>query len=191
MNDRATANMKALHSPTRSRGLTLLEMLIVLGILGIIAAAGVPSLIDTMNRMAVNSAARLFTSALSLARSEAVKRGRNVSICPSASGTDCAAGTWADGWIVFVDANGDANGAAGSVDAGDEVLRVYTALADLELAASPTTNLLTYDNKGYGRMSSALTFTLCPLDGNEDNARQVQISLSGRSRTITQGVACS
>ena len=183
--------MKALRSSTRSAGLTLIELLIVLGIIAFMSFMAVPSLMDTLNRMRVNSAARLISSALSLARSEAVKRGRNVSICPSTSGTDCAAGAWADGWIVFVDTNGDANGASGSVDAGDEVLRVFTALGALELESSPATNLLTYDNKGYGRMSSALTFTLCPVDGNASNARQVQISLSGRSRIVTQGVACS
>ncbi len=166
-------------------------MLVTLGILGVLALVALPSLMDTFNRMAVNSAARSINTALGLARSEAVKRGRNVSICPSASGTDCAAGTWASGWIVFVDANGDANGAVGSVDSGDEVLRVFSALADIAVSVSPSTNLISYTNKGYGSLSAVTTFTLCPTDGNGSNARQVEISVSGRARTITSGVSCS
>src|SRR5687768_17503929 len=102
--------MKSLPSISHSTGLTLLEMLVALAILGIMAAVGVPSLMDTVNRMAVTSAARTISSSLSLARSEAVKRGADVSICPSADGTDCESDNWAGGWIVFVDANGDANG---------------------------------------------------------------------------------
>ena len=179
------------HTPTRITGFTLLEMLITLSILGILAFMAVPSLMDTFNRLAVNTAARRINTALSLARSEAVKRGRNVSVCPSSSGTDCAAGSWAAGWIVFVDANGDADGATGSVDSGDEVLRVFDALADIDVAVSPSTNLLSYSNKGYGTLTAVTTFTLCPMDGDSGNARQVEISVSGRARTINSGVSCS
>ena len=178
------------RSPTRIRAFTLLEMLITLSILGILAAMSVPSLMDTVERMAVTSAARSINTALGLARSEAVKRGRNVSICPSTSGTDCSAGNWASGWIVFIDANGDADGATGSVDSGDEVLRVFTALGDLTMTASPTTNLLSYNNKGFGNLSAMVTFTLCPVDKTAANAKAVEISLSGRARTISTGVTC-
>jgi type IV fimbrial biogenesis protein FimT len=183
--------MTSLYSPNRARGLTLLEMLVTLSILGIMAFMAIPGLMDTFNRMAVNSAARSINTALSLARSEAVKRGRNVSVCPSSSGTDCAAGAWESGWIVFVDANGDADGATGSVDSGDEVIRVFSALADIDVSISPTANLLSYSNKGYGTLTAVTTFTLCPTDGNDDNVRQVEISVSGRARTISSGVSCS
>lgn len=165
--------------------------MITIGIIGIMALVAVPSLMDTLNRMAVNSAARSLNTAIGLARSEAVKRGDNVLICPSTSGTDCSATNWASGWIVFLDANGDADGATGSVDVGDEVLRVFDALANIDVATSPATNLLRYDNKGYGMLSALTTFTLCPVDANDDNARQVEISVSGRARTITDGVDCS
>lgn len=168
----------------------MVELLILLGMVAILAAVAVPPLMDTVSRMNVTSAARTLTSALNLARSEAVKRGRNVLICPSTSGTDCAAASWASGWIVFVDANGDADGAVGSVDAGDTIIRVFDPRSGLTVTTSPATNLLTYDNKGYGRMGSLRTFTICPQDGNSNNARQLEVSVSGRSRTITTGVAC-
>lgn len=171
-------------------GLTLLEMLITLGILGIMAVVAVPSMVDTLNRMAVTSAARTLTSTLSLARSEAVKRGEDVSICPSATGTDCAAANWAAGWIVFVDANDDADGGAGSVDAGDTVIRVFDPLADVAMAADPETDLLVYDNKGYGRLGALTVFTICPVDGDAASAKEVEISLSGRARIVSSGVDC-
>lgn len=183
--------MKPIYSPTQAQGFTLIELMVTIGIIGIMTFVAIPSLTDTFNRMAVNAAARSINTALSLARSEAVKRSRDVSICPSTSGTDCASDKWADGWIVFIDANGDANGASGSVDAGDEVLRVFAALADIKVTSSPSTDLLTYDNKGYGKLGAVTTFTLCPVDNDSSNARQVEISVSGRGRTITSGVTCS
>lgn len=179
-----------MRTTKRSQGLTLIEMLITLGILAIMSAVALPSLMDTLSRMSVNSASRVFNNTLSLARSEAVKRGRNVSICPSASGTDCAAGVWSSGWIIFIDANGDANGSAGSVDAGDEVLRVFAPLGDVRLTVTPSTNLVAYDNKGFGAIAALLTFKLCPVDNVSRNARQVEVSLSGRPRSISTGVNC-
>lgn len=183
--------MTQMYVQRRHGGFTLLELLLLLGMIGVLAMVGVPALTDTLERMNVNSAARSFTSALSLARSEAVKRGRDVVICASANGTDCAASGWASGWIVFVDTNADADGATGSVDAGDTVIRVFDQRSGLTVSTAPTTSLLTYDNRGFGRMGSLRTFTICPLDGTAANARQVEISVSGRARVITSGVACS
>lgn len=159
--------------------------------IGILSMAAVPPLMDTLARMNVTSAARTLTSALNLARSEAIKRGRDVVICPSEDGTDCADDAWSSGWIVFVDANGDADGDTGSVDAGDTIIRVFNLRSGLKVGMSPATNLLTYDNRGYGRMGSLRNVTICPQDGNGNSARRVEISVSGRSRIITSGVSCS
>jgi type IV fimbrial biogenesis protein FimT len=187
--DRPGSN-DAMPAPRRQGGLTLLELLLLLGMIGVLAMTAVPPLMDTLSRMNTTAAARSLTSALNLARSEAVKRGRNVMVCPSTSGTDCAAGSWSSGWIVFVDANGDADGATGSVDAGDTIIRVFDQRSGLAIAVAPATNLLTYDNRGYGRMGALRTVTICPQDGNDANARQVEITVSGRSRIISTGVSC-
>lgn len=68
----------------------------------VVLSAGVPSYLSIVrnNRAATN--ANALVAALTAARSEAVRRGDRVSICRSNNGTSCA-GTWDDGWIVFVD----------------------------------------------------------------------------------------
>jgi type IV fimbrial biogenesis protein FimT len=75
------------------RGFTLVEAMIVLTIVGILAAYAVPSMRDMMQASRLRSASSDFYGALIQARSEAIKRHSNVTITPSASG-------WAGGWTV-------------------------------------------------------------------------------------------
>lgn len=172
----------------RQAGVTLLEMLIVVAMIAILVSVGLPGFMDTLGRMSTNAAARSLNSAFSLARSEAVKRRLDISICASTSGTDCSAGSWSSGWIVFIDANEDANGDTGSVDAGDTVIQVFEPLGDMVTTA--TTDLLQYNSRGFGRNSSTETFKICPEDNNADNARAVEVMVSGRTRLVTSGLSC-
>lgn len=90
-------------------GFTLIELLITLLITGVLAGMAAPSLSAVMRDSRVGTSTSDFLSALFVARSEAAKRGRRVTICPSGEGDLCAADLgWHAGWIVFDDANGNA-----------------------------------------------------------------------------------
>ncbi len=85
-------------------GFTLIELLMVIAIAAILASIAVPSYQWIMSRTRLSTQANELTTALSLARSEAVKRGVRVTVCKSSSGTGCTtSGNWQQGWIVFVD----------------------------------------------------------------------------------------
>lgn len=90
---------------------------------------------------------------------------------------------------MFVDANEDADGATGSVDAGDEVLRVHQGLRNGTLEF--TADLQQYDAQCFGTNAAAATFLLCPEDDNSLNAQSVEISMTGRGRRIHEGLDCS
>lgn len=62
------------------RGVTLLEVMIVVSILGITAGVAWPKFIETRHQMAVESAAQRLARDLGLARTEAIKRNRPVSL---------------------------------------------------------------------------------------------------------------
>jgi type IV fimbrial biogenesis protein FimT len=180
--------MKSLTRHGKS-GFTLIELLITASIIGILTALSIPSFLDTVESMTTNSQAKTILSTLNLARSEAIKRGTRVGICASNDGTDCAAGAWSNGWIVIVDNNGDANGAAGSVDVGDEIIRVYDALGAGSVMTF-TVNLFEYNSQGFNATGALQTILICPGSNNSANARSIELSPSGRGRRIEVGLVC-
>ena len=99
-----------------------MELLCTLGILAIVAALATPPLHRWVARHTVALQASALTSALRLARSEAIRRGQRVSLCAAVGTPDaprCQTRTrdWSQGWLVFVDRNANL-----AYDTGDELL---------------------------------------------------------------------
>jgi len=107
-------------------GFTLLELLVTLVVGGSLLAIGVPAFQSVIADQRSTASTNELIESFILARSEAIKRGRYVSVCISTDGLGCSAGAdWNDGWIIFV----TASATPGTVDAGDEILRVHQALS--------------------------------------------------------------
>jgi type IV fimbrial biogenesis protein FimT len=125
----------------RSSGFTMFELVIVMVIVAILAAIGLPSFkyVTASNR--ISSELNGLVGDLQFARSEAVKEGVPITVCVSTTGTSCAAGSsaWASGWIVFTDSNGN-----NVVDAGENVLRWQKAFS-----ATGSTDTLTPTNAAF------------------------------------------
>jgi len=170
-------------------GYSLIELLIVLSIVGILVALSAPSFQDTIESANTNSQIKVMLTTLNLARSEAIKRGQDVALCASDDGADCDEDAWSEGWLVFVDNNGDADGTAGSVDVGDEIIRVYDSLGAASVLTF-TDDLFSYNSLGFSVAGGTETFLLCPNSGNSANARSIVIGPSGRGRRVEDGLAC-
>ena len=160
----------------RHQGHTLPELVFTMAIAVGLLGWGVPTFRDLQRNAARTREVNQFIQAVYLARSEAIKRNRVVSLCPSLDAEDCApAGSaWQTGWIVFV--NGDRDSPAVR-DADEELLRVYAPWPGGSLSANRTT--LSF--RPFGQMGVTATFTFCD-DRGSPAARAVIISQTGRPR---------
>lgn len=106
-------------------GLTLIELIVVLAVAAIITTTAIPGFQNFIQNNRMSTTVHAFVTSLHLARSEAVKRGDNVTICKSADNATCTgAGGWDQGWIVFVDNNGNGIRETGS----EELIRAQNEL---------------------------------------------------------------
>ena len=88
------------HPPRRQAGFTLIELMVTISLIVVIMALAAPSFATFQRNSELTSTANTMLSSLAAARSEAMKRGRNVLVVPA---DDTG---WAAGWIVFFDTDG-------------------------------------------------------------------------------------
>jgi type IV fimbrial biogenesis protein FimT len=139
------ARMSARSWPASARkaaaAFSLVELLVVITIIGILLGLGAPSYRYVTNTNRVATEVNGLLGDMMLARSEAIKQGINVSVCPSVTPyTSCTnlGTTWQTGWIVFSDYS--ANGVVGG---NDLILRVQTALSGTD-TMTPDNNSVTF-----------------------------------------------
>jgi prepilin-type N-terminal cleavage/methylation domain-containing protein len=101
----ATETINIMNCPLHVRttspnaGFTLIEVLVVLAVLGLLAAAASPTFYDIVTARRLETASTQFVNAARLARAEAIKRSGVVSVRPL-KGTD-----WGSGLAVRVETN--------------------------------------------------------------------------------------
>ena len=126
------------------RGFTLLELMTALSIAAVLVAVGAPALTDMTQNQRIKAAADDLQIDLALARSEAVTRATNVTVCTTSDNATCTNDGWANGRIVFVDSN-----ANGTIDAGDTDIRHAVAVGHgLTSSASVAGGFVTFNARG-------------------------------------------
>lgn len=97
-----------LGTKRKNQGFTLIELIVTVSIVAIFASIAVPSFTEIVKRNRISVTTNEFMSNLVLARSEALKRSRTVTLCASANQTSCSGSTdFSKGWIVYADCDGD------------------------------------------------------------------------------------
>jgi len=93
----------------QAKGLTLIELLATLAILGVALSLAIPAFDIIRARSAMTSSVNLFLAQLHLARATAIERERHITLCPATSGTACINDhrRWGGGYLIFEDRDRD------------------------------------------------------------------------------------
>lgn len=176
--------------PCRVSGFTLIELVVTLAIVAVLVVITIPSFRLLIDRQRVVSEVNSFVADLRYARSEALKRGLSVSICPSTTGTTCLGqNNWSGGWIVFADANG-----SGTIDGtGDPVLRIRPGWTSGDtFSASPSLTAITFTREGMAMNLAAVTMPLRTSPAATQTTRCIALNPVGRHTIESPGTgACS
>jgi len=175
--------------PPRAAGFTLVEVMIGLAVGAALLFAAAGSLGSWIPRAEQRNQADALVQALHHARSEAIKRGHRVDLCPSADGATCdAAGRWELGWLLFDDPDRDGDRAA-----GEAIVRVEARAGNgiTVRGNRPVAGYVSFTAQGLARLASGAlqmgTFTVCKpgLDTIE-----VVLANGGRPRLQEVPVRC-
>lgn len=146
---------------TRSRGFTLIELMVVVALAAIMLSLGAPALKDYIVGQRVKTAAFTFANAAVHARSEAIKRNGEVLLL-------AASGGWSQGW---------------SIKSGSTVLSQQEAFSSVAIATpSPGVTPTQIAYQASGRLSSAVDDLQFSSDSG-GHARCISFDLSGQPRS--------
>lgn len=155
------------------RGFTLVELMVVVALVAIVASIAVPSFQAIIANSRLSSSTNDLVGVLNFARSEAIRRGRSVTVSPSVGSN------WANGASVWMDANDD-----GAMQAAEEMRRTPAAPGDVSVTSSQTSFRFT----GGGLASSAVSIDVCDGRAGETGS-QITVTIGGRIRS--EGLPCS
>ena len=174
-----------------ARGYTLIETLVATCVVAVLTSAGVPSLKGMMTSRVADSQIVDFTSALRHARTQAMGRGEEVTLCALAdtleeSEPSCSSSgqDWSAGWVVFVD-----RGVRGRIDASDQVLRVQQRPAAAgRVTAAAAQRSITFQPTGISlKANTTVRFSppgAAASDKTADGTKVVCINKPGKARVV-------
>ena len=164
-----------------ARGFTVIELMIGLAIATLLLALAAPQWRGRLAAAELRDRAEALAAALAVVRSEAIKRGARVDLCPSADRVACAtAGEWEAGWLGFV----NEKAAPAPADGAALVARERGARAGITIRGNgPVAQYVSYTPQGHARRRDGAlqmgTFTVCRRG---QQALKVVLANSGRTR---------
>ena len=161
-------------------GMTLVEMMIAVSILGILASVAVPNMMDLLKDAKLSSQSDLLITTLKNARLEAIKQKKDIQFCPAANAntaTACSttAADWSKGWIL--------------IESGtNTILQRVVVQKNVSITSGTGDPILVTFSSTNGSASPAVNFAACIKDRKQQD---ISVSLSGHIGKSISSTVCS
>ena len=94
------------HSIAHTFGFTFIELLVAIAVFSVLLGIGIPSFNDALHSHQAKGVVQKLYSSYQYARTEAVTRGKKITLCGSDDGVSCSV-IWQKSLLIFEDANND------------------------------------------------------------------------------------
>jgi type IV fimbrial biogenesis protein FimT len=147
----------------RQSGVTLVELVVVVCIVAMLVAVGVPAFTNITSSYRMSSEINSLLGDLQYARGEALREGQYVTVCSAnAALTACSGSTsWATGWIVFSNPTGTATTPAAGATL--HVQQGFRGNHPDAFVASNSVASITYSREGFANTAAGFVSTLITL----------------------------
>lgn len=181
-------SIDALHR-TRSRGagFTIIELMVTVAAASVLLAIAVPSFNQMIVSGRLTAQSNEMVAAMSMARSEAIKRNASVTLCRSDNSADCvtAAGAWQN-WIIRVGTGAGTVVRQGSINNFGGTLVMRSTL---------NIDQVVYGPDGLARTGGAMvadhTITVCSRRAVDRNVRRIVLGAGSRMSTQSSDATCT
>jgi type IV fimbrial biogenesis protein FimT len=178
----------------KSSGLTIIELMITLVVLGVLLAIGLPEMRSFIVSNRLSSDVKGFVGLINYARSEAITRNQSVVICPknNAAITCASSQFWGEYEVqAFVDTNGN-----GDRNTGEPLLKTLPAVDPTSAERGfvrTATGVIIFRSVGLSTDTHSFDIWAKSSDAAYESkyGRRVCVSRPGRVRVIAYNTTCT
>ncbi|GAC28036.1 GspH/FimT family pseudopilin [Brumicola pallidula] len=155
----------------RFKGTTLVELMVVVGILAIVGTLGVPSFLSIITKARITSETNQLNSLIRFARFKAIEQEQLTLLCPTSDYSHCDK-NWNEPKIVFIDSNNN-----NERDPQEPMLMSMPKSHDSNRLYSRKKAIKFYES---GITASPASVRICPASNDAKYARLLTVSLQGK-----------
>lgn len=165
--------LRSLPRRAACAGVTLIQALLAMAVLGILTGMALPALQQTRDRLQADSLRMQLASALATARNTAITERRRITVCPTDDGVHCGR-DWSRGWMLHRAAT-----PSGQEPAQDPILVQQQARSRLSARGSQHKPIIQF--RPDGQLNGSNQSVIFCLDGSAQG--KVVVSRQGRIRS--------